>query len=953
VRPTCRLLTAVGAALALALCTPAPARSAGVDRRPHDQRVETRPDEPAVERERHEQAVIQRELEALIEAGPDAARVATVPPEPYATPEDAEILEGWTPLSSTGAAARAEALSRDAADTVRGWEHYAARRHAAAAAAFTAGLASADPEEASSARLGLAYTQIRMGRRGRAIEHLATLVRGGYRLGETRPILIGLLIREGRWGEAEAQIARLPARERTTWERRLREERLVSAARRLPPDADAETLAQWIDAAVVREAGCLRPDLLHPVGRRLEDAGRPEAAAALYQHLLNCELPPDLRLGIVSRLADLLPEEAALAAVGREQAVLSRRAPERLPELHEIERRLLKRRLARLAPESAAAAETAAAILDTAPEDREARTALAWHHYHGGRPAEAEAIFEALWRAEPSSKELALALGYARLNAGRPAEALEPLGRGAVPEDADTRRLREAALRTLAAEAAATSDWDRAGEALEQLLALDPQDREATEFLAWTRLRQGRRSEARPLLEESFASRPDPGLAAGLLGVYAAEPDRGAADAFADRLARDPDPAIRAAAGGFFFDRGAPLTAAQLDPAPDRCYTHADSPRLETFLYHRSRDGRDGLSRLEETAWPVTAAFATELGRQWSASLTGRYLSSGEAPESPRAGRFFRYRNGGPVRRSLVDDLLAAQPDVGLELEGRTPIALHVGTTPIGAPVAPTPTFSARIGFPEAYLEIHRCSVKDSILSYAGQRDPYGSDEWGRVTRNGVEAGKTWALAGPWWVSAAAGADAYRGEKTWDNHALQLNAALGRTDRIAADELSYGLFVTARHFQRNSDFFTYGHGGYYSPELMTMIGPFVRFRTAACRDFWFDLQLSAGWLHQRLDASPAYPLADRGTGGLTPEAAAELSRDYDGDTDNQIGVSFRIQGMKLLTPHVAAGAFAAADNTADHLEWRAGVGVQIFFEPQNLFWTRRDMLTEFGGCNNR
>jgi hypothetical protein len=286
-------------------------------------------------------------------------------------------------------------------------------------------------------------------------------------------------------------------------------------------------------------------------------------------------------------------------------------------------------------------------------------------------------------------------------------------------------------------------------------------------------------------------------------------------------------------------------------------------------------------------------------------------------------------------------------------MEGRLHTEIHVGTTPLDGPVDPTPTFEARLGARDWFVDLHRCNVKDSILSYVGQKDPYGNDEWGRVTRNGIEAGKTWALGGQWWVSGSAGFDYYMGDSVWDNQAVHLDTAIGQTLLFDRDEFTYGLFFTVQHFRRNSDFYTYGHGGYYSPELMTMLGPFVRYRTAACRDYWFDVQASAGWLHQRLDSSPFYPLFDGTTAGFTPDAAADVNGEYASDTDNKIGINLRLQGMKLLTPHLAAGGFASVNNSADYTEWTAGVGIQVFFDPQNLFWTRKDMFREFGDCSNK
>jgi len=60
---------------------------------------------------------------------------------------------------------------------------------------------------------------------------------------------------------------------------------------------------------------------------------------------------------------------------------------------------------------------------------------------------------------------------------------------------------------------------------------------------------------------------------------------------------------------------------------------------------------------------------------------------------------------------------------------------------------------------------------------------------------------------------------------------------------------------------------------------------------------------------------PFYPLFDGDTAGFTPAAAADANGEYDSDTDNKIGFNLRLQGMKLITPHLAAGGFASV-NTA-------------------------------------
>ncbi len=916
--------------------------------------IQRQPDRPAPKTQLHPQQLHQQPSGEQASAGPHDARVVPAPsPWEYATPDDADILEGWESMPTEGVAGRLAAEEYVLTDMAQGWRLFTQRRYDDAARHFTAALSSPDPDEALSARLGLAYTLIRQGKPHLAIPHLEALTSRNYRPSETRPALVRLLFQAGRWDEAAVLAAGLPPAQRLAWHQRLLEARLLRDYRALPAEAGPAALSAFITRHSEALSGCRRPDIFHGIALRLRETGRREPYVALSRRLLDCTLSPDLRFGIVSTLADTLDDDAALALVQSSRAALQAEAPQRAADLEEVETRVLKRRMAGLPPESDAKARAAEAILKRDAADPDALAALAWHRFHHRRYAEAESLFGRLLEQKPGDKSAALAMGYARLNSGDVDGALAPLAQAGIADDADTLKLKALVLRRQAGRAYDAGDWDLAADRLERLLGLEPGDQDARELLAWTRHEQQRRPEALDLMEDAFAARPSPGLAGGLLGLYTAEGREEDAYALADRLARDPQPGLRATAGAYFFDRGAPVTAAQLDRDPGRCYANADTPRLEIFGIHRRKEGDSGFSKLAETAFPITLAYPTELGRTWSVTLTPKALDAGSAPDRPRAGRYFRNLNGRPVQQDLVDDLFAVQPDLALELEGRLHLSLHIGTTPLSGPVRPTPTFAARISAPDWYVDLHRCDVRDSILSYVGQEDPYSNDEWGRVTRNGIEAGKTWPLWPGWWVSSSAGFNHYSGEHLWSNQSYHFNAAVGRTLLLDSDELSYGLFFTAEHYRRNSDFFTYGHGGYYSPELMTLLGPFVRYRSAVCRDFWFDVQASVGWLHQQLDSSPAYPLFDGDSGGFTPEAAAEAQTRFDGDTDNKIGASLKLQAMKLLSPYVAAGAFAAVDNSSDHTEWTAGIGVQIFFDTQNLFWTRKDMLRDFGRCTNK
>jgi hypothetical protein len=204
-----------------------------------------------------------------------------------------------------------------------------------------------------------------------------------------------------------------------------------------------------------------------------------------------------------------------------------------------------------------------------------------------------------------------------------------------------------------------------------------------------------------------------------------------------------------------------------------------------------------------------------------------------------------------------------------------------------------------------------------------------------------------------YWLDAAIGYNFYDGRNIWDNDSYHLDTAVGRTIFHNRDEISYGLFLSAQHYRRNSDFFTYGHGGYYSPQLMTMVGPFFRYRSALCREYWFDFQTAVGWLHQELDESPFYPRFDGNITGLNPDAVANALGDYESETKNDLGYSFHLQGMKLLNQRIAAGGFVKLEKNTRYTEWQIGAGIQYFFDPQKLFWERKDFFNEFGRNVNK
>jgi tetratricopeptide (TPR) repeat protein len=652
-------------------------------------------------------------------------------------------------------------------------------------------------------------------------------------------------------------------------------------------------------------------------------------------------------------LADTIPAAEAFSIVQSEKQIYASGSLAYLKKLDQLELLILRRRLNTLPQGSVERAETARAILIYLPADPDALSVLAWHKFNHKDYRGAAELFSRLRRMQPDNKAHALGLGYCRLNLGEYDTALLPLQELNITDDSETLALKKRVYEEQANTAYKTQKWSQAADNFEKVLSIDPEDEDAKQLLAWARYHQERYAEARTLMEETYERKKTSKTAGQLFDIYAGTNAEKAAYDLARDLSQKSQPGMKAMAADFYFNHQAPITAAHVVNSPQKCYFNASSPRLEAFLYHRNKDGDSGFSKLEETASPITAVLPAKVGKIWSFSVTPKYLSSGNAPDQPFAGRFYSFLNGAPQQNDLEDSLIVWQPDIGFEKEGRISTSIHVGSTPFNGAVEATPTFDLKFSDSKWFVDLHRWNVKDSILSYTGLEDPYSNSEWGRVTRNGITAGYTWSFLSDYWLSGNLGYNFYDGYNVWDNDSYHLDIAVGRTLSRNRDEIAYGLFFSGQHYRRNSDFFTFGHGGYYSPEVMTMAGPFFRYRSALCRDYWFDFQAAVGWLHQELDGSPFYPRFDGDITGLNPVAAANAIGDYDSKTKNELGYSFHLQGMKLLNHRLAAGGFLTLEKNTDYTQWQIGVGMQFFFDPQNLFWARKDFFNEFGSNSNK
>ncbi|MBB2201567.1 cellulose biosynthesis protein BcsC [Gluconacetobacter tumulisoli] len=290
------------------------------------------------------------------------------------------------------------------------------------------------------------------------------------------------------------------------------------------------------------------------------------------------------------------------------------------------------------------------------------------------------------------------------------------------------------------------------------------------------------------------------------------------------------------------------------------------SPQVDANVYVRSRLGSGGLGQLTELAIPMTGTlpFSSWLHRM-SFSVTPIMLFTGDPLDAAYTARQFGTVLVNGAAASAYHHYYAQ--GVGLDLRYVNHwFSADVGSTPLGFPIANVVggvEFAPHLA-PGLTLRItgDRRMVTDSELSYAGMRDPGTGRVWGGVTRLSGHGALEWAT--PIWNLYAGGGFAYlSGTHVADN--TEIEAGLGGSATVwemdQRQRLRLGIDLTYFGYKRNAYVFTWGQGGYFSPQSYYAIMPTIEYSGHVDRWTWF-LRGEAGYQNYDDAAAPYYPLDD-------------------------------------------------------------------------------------------
>lgn len=513
-------------------------------------------------------------------------------------------------------------------------------------------------------------------------------------------------------------------------------------------------------------------------------------------------------------------------------------------------------------------------------------------------------------------------------------------------------------LLTLADLRDAQGDYAGAANAARRVLATLPDDPGARLALASALQREGRDAQALALTRTVLAEAPEAdidtrlGVARRLTSMRREDEAATVVDDLARRYPEHSDITLQqgrtAQSRGDYDVAGARYREARLQEqresvllGPDgtpatRALRDLDARRqtqVATAVLQSNKSGDSGVSRLYATEIPLYVRIARGYTGHLFFHADTVLLNAGTLEGShfrvaSHYGKIGALGNAGVGRVDQTDSGVALA--AGYEHNGAySSWRADLGSTPLGfteETLVGGLRYRADLGPASLNVDVSRRAVTSSLVSYAGARDPVTGETWGGVVRNGFRVHYAHDI-GPATVSADLGAGLYTGHNVETNREFTARAAIEiPVFKRPNQQVTSGLTLNYWHYAENQRYYTFGHGGYYSPQRYVSLS--LPLDWTGRRGEWsWRLQGSAGWSSTREDAVPYYPTRP----DLQQRAGNPF---YTGGTGG--GFSYTIGGVVeyRLDRQWFIGAGFQIDRSHDYAPNRAMAWLRYLFERQ-------------------
>jgi len=746
---------------------------------------------------------------------------------------------------------------------------------------------------------------------------------------------------QGDWGRAYDLLMKVPADRRnaeiTALQERVWMHELIAQASRAAQLGDVDAARQQLSSLQVQAGD--DPQLLGAIAQSYVDAGDNTQALNVMRPVVDVgQTPdPDALLPYVGVLLKMGEDARAARVLGQLQAMSlttdQHRAFQDMVSLYTVR----QSEIALARHDLVRAYDLLRPVLQRRPDDALAQTTLARMYVKAGDDARASDIYQSLQAREPDNAQLQVSI------AGIANEA---------------------------------NDWDAAEKALKQALLIAPNDPEVLAGAARVYRAHGRTGRAADLYQQAIAieqerqdamqsvalaqpatrsvnDNPFVGLpgqhlasaynAANVLDLLDTSTDHSAsALALAEpeteaALASPPAMARVAYAGDGNADAPPTSLRQELDEV-----LQERTPEVTAGVFVRSNNGEKGLSKITQVDAPIEVRLPAGDGKV-ALRVTPVTLNAGKIGDDvSRLSRF----GGGPVATAAQQQNLTGGPgsqrdrgvglSAGYETKG---FKADIGVTPLGfeySNLVGGVQFNGPIDSKAGTwydFKLSRREVTDSLVSFAGAHDKRTGQRWGAVTANGASA-SIGADKDDYGIYAYGSLHKLMGHNVENNTRGEVGAGVYKNLVNQPDKkLTAGVNLGATFYDNNQRFFTYGHGGYFSPQQYYELSVPVTWAQNSGR-FNYKLQASVGLRHFKEDDADYFPTNSGAQARAEAVAkAAGGSAVHKGQSRTGVGYNLSAAGEYKLNNQWSLGGQVGMDNASDYRQYGGGLYLRYTFHP--------------------
>jgi tetratricopeptide (TPR) repeat protein len=216
-------------------------------------------------------------------------------------------------------------------------------------------------------------------------------------------------------------------------------------------------------------------------------------------------------------------------------------------------------------------------------------------------------------------------------------------------------------------------------------------------------------------------------------------------------------------------------------------------------------------------------------------------------------------------------------------------------------------------------VQLNRSAVTDTLLSYSGTADPVTQQVWGGVMATGGQVNGNWG-GGNSGIYTQFGYDEITGHNVAKNN--RVSGTTGTYWKLLErpeGRLTVGLNLTGMHYDQNLRYFTFGQGGYFSPQSYFLFNAPIRW-VGKWERMEYSIAASMGSQFFSEDQSPYFPLTS-----VKEQLGGPY---YAGQSKTGANYNLEFKMGYRMAPNWFVGAFVNANNTADYSSQNVGFTVR-------------------------